>query len=219
MLRVLLLCLVLLNGAFYAWSSGLLRAYGVGPVPQTEPQRLAQQVHPEWVRLLSAEEAKAAQAQAQAELVPKECLQAGPFDTLQADKLRVALEPYLPPDSWLLESTVVPERWIVYMGKFPSAEALAKKRAELANLNLKFEVLSDPALEFGISLGAFDTKDAATAELARLGQRGIRTARVLREREALQVWQLKLTAVTEAMKPQLDALRASLDGRTFKKCK
>jgi hypothetical protein len=218
MLRVIFLCLLLANGAFYAWSHDFLRVYGIGPVVQSEPERLARQVHPEWVRLLSPEEVKAADALAQADLVPKECLQAGPFNTQQADKLRVALEPYLPAGSWLLDSTMLPERWIVYMGKFPSAEALAKKRGELANLDLKFEVLNDPALEFGLSLGAFETREAAAADLARLGQRGIRTARVVREHEASQVWQLKLTSVTAAMKPQLDALRASLDGKTLKKC-
>ena len=42
MLRSLALTLVLLNGVYFAWSQGLLLAYGFGPVAQSEPQRLAQ---------------------------------------------------------------------------------------------------------------------------------------------------------------------------------
>lgn len=47
MLRLLVLLLVLLNAAYYAWSHDLLRAYGLGPLRQVEPQRLKQQIRPE----------------------------------------------------------------------------------------------------------------------------------------------------------------------------
>ena len=41
MLRLLVLLLVLANGAFYAWSQGLLAAWDFGPATQSEPQRIA----------------------------------------------------------------------------------------------------------------------------------------------------------------------------------
>jgi hypothetical protein len=151
-------------------------------------------------------------------LAPKECLQAGPFDDAAAGVLRTALETSLPPGSWQLDAVAQPARWIVYMGKYPNAEVLQKKRAELANMNLKLETLSNPALEIGISLGGFDTQIAANAELARLNLRGIRTARVVLEREATQVLQLKLPAVTEAMKARLESLRPAMAGNAFRKC-
>jgi hypothetical protein len=104
------------------------------------------------------------------------------------------------------------------MGKYPTAEALVKKRAELANMNLKLEALTNPALEIGISLGGFDTQIAANAELVRLNQRGIRTARVVLEHEAAQVSQLKLPAVTEPLKARLESLRPAMAGKAFRKC-
>lgn len=218
MLRLLLLTLVLANGVYFAWTSGLLRAYGFAPAQQSEPQRVAQQIRPESLRVLSAGEIKGVEAQLQTDLAPKECMQAGPFDQATAGALRAALEAALPPGSWQLDAIAQPARWIVYMGKYPTAEALLKKRAELANMNLKLEALTNPALEIGISLGGFDTQVAADTELARLNQRGIRTARVVLEHEAAQVSQLKLPAVTETIKAKLEGLRPAMAGKAFRKC-
>lgn len=218
MLRLLLLALVLANGVYFAWTSGLLRAYGFAPAQQSEPQRMAQQIRPEALQVLSAGEIKGLEAQLKTDLAPKECLQAGPFDEAAVGALRVALEAVLPAGAWQLDAISQPARWIVYMGKYATAEALVKKRAELANMNLKIEALTNPALEIGISLGGFDTEAGAKAELARLTQRGIRTARVVLEHEAAQVSQLKLPAVTEAMKARLEGVRSAMAGKVFKKC-
>lgn len=218
MLRLLLLVLVLANAVYFAWTSGLLRTYGFAPAPQNEPQRVAQQIKPEALRVLSASELKGVEAQVLADAAPKECLEAGPFDAAQTVALRQALESALPAGAWQLGAVVQPARWIVYMGKYPTAEALGKKRAELVNMNLKIEALTNPALEIGISLGGFDDEAAAKAELARLAQRGIRTARVVLEHEAAHVSQLKLPAVTEAMKARLEGVRSAMAGKVFKKC-
>jgi hypothetical protein len=210
--------LVLANGAYFAWAQGLLRPYGFAPVQQTEPQRLTQQLRPEAVTILSAAEIKRIEQQVQADLVPKECLRAGPFDDAQAAALRKALEGALPAGSWQLDNLNLPARWIVYMGKYASPEALAKKRGELANLNLKVEGLNNPALEPGLSLGGFDTQAAATSELQRLSQRGIRTARVVQEREESHITQLKLPAVSESLKARLADIKPALAGRPLKSC-
>jgi BirA family biotin operon repressor/biotin-[acetyl-CoA-carboxylase] ligase len=58
MLRLIVLLLLLANGLYFAWSHGLLQAYGLAPVQQAEPQRLSQQLHPERVRLLGADEVR-----------------------------------------------------------------------------------------------------------------------------------------------------------------
>lgn len=56
MLRLFVLVLLLLNGTYLAWSQGLLVGLGFVPVQQAEPQRLGQQIKPQAVRLLSAQE-------------------------------------------------------------------------------------------------------------------------------------------------------------------
>jgi hypothetical protein len=218
MLRVFVLVLLLANGLFFAWSHGLLRAYGFAPAPVSEPQRMAQQIKPESITLLSASEIKRVEAQVQADLAPKECLQAGPFDDVQAATLRKALESALPSGSWQLEEGKVPARWIVYMGKYATAELQAKKRAELNGMGIKSEGVSAPALEIGLSLGGFETEAAAKAELARLVPKGIRTAKVVQEREAGTASVLKLPALTEMLRAKVAELKPALAGKPLKNC-
>ena len=218
MLRLFVLLLILANGVYFAWSHGLLRAYGFAPVPQSEPHRVAQQIRPEAIRVLTPLESRRADAQAQAELAPQECLVAGPFDDAQAANLRQALEANLAPGSWQIEAVNVPARWIVYMGKFANAELLAKKRGELAAMRLVSQPLTNPDLEPGLSLGGFDTESDAVAELAKLSLRGIRTAKVVQERQEGRQNQLKLPVVLPETKQRLGELKSVLVGRALRSC-
>ena len=182
-----------------------------------------QQLRPDAIRILTAEEAKRLEAAPgltpAAALRPPECLQAGLFDDVQAAALRRALESALPAGAWQLEPAREPPRWIVYMGKYPSVEALAKKRAELAALDFRIEALSNPALEFGLSLGGFDTEAAADAELAALTRRGVRTARVVQERSETRGVLLKIAAADEVTRARLDDLKLALAGKVLRACK
>ena len=63
MLRVAVLFLLLLNGAYFGWSQGYLQAYGLGPSARNEPQRLAQQIRPELLRVLGPEEGQRVESQ------------------------------------------------------------------------------------------------------------------------------------------------------------
>lgn len=218
MLRLLVLVLLLANGLFFAWSHGMLRAYGFAPAPVNEPQRMGQQIKPDSIKLLSASEIKRVEAQVQADLAPKECLQAGPFDEVQAAALRKALESALPSGAWQLDTAKEPARWIVYMGKYATADLLAKKRAELNGMGIKSESVNNSALEMGLSLGGFETEAAAKAELSRLAPKGIRTAKVVQEREEGTVSVLKLPALTEMLRAKLSDLKPALAGKSFKNC-
>lgn len=51
MLRTLVLLLLVCNLAYFAWSQGWLRFYGLAPAQQSEPQRLQQQIRPEALQL------------------------------------------------------------------------------------------------------------------------------------------------------------------------
>lgn len=226
MLRLLVLALLLVNGAYFAWSQGLLRGYGLAPVAQSEPQRMAQQLRPEGLRILKADEVGRLDATLPVTLPPApaaavnppECLQAGLFNDAQTATLRARLQLALPANAWLLNTVVEPSRWIVYMGKYPSADALAKKRAELASLNLKFETLTNPSLEIGLSLGGFQTQAAANTALANLNRRGVRTARVVQEREEVRGNLLKIPAVDDAVKGRLEEFKAALAGKPLQPC-
>ena len=219
MLRLVVLLLVLLNAAYYAWSHGLLRAYGWSPGEQSEPQRLEQQLRPQAIRILPPEEGRKAEQVALTPPKPPECLQAGLFDEGQTETLRKALEALLPPTAWTLETSVEPARWIVYMGKFPNAVALERKRAELDKMKLKLQPLENTELQLGLTLGRFETQAQAQPELNALQKRGVRTARVVQERAELKQSQLRIPAADEAMKPKLEELRPALGDKSLRSCK
>ena len=218
MLRLLALLFFLANVLYFSWTQGLLSDFGLAPAQQSEPARLARQIHPESIRVLDATELKRLQDQALADAAPKECLQAGPFDAAQGDVLRKSLEAALPAGSWDLVSMTLPPRWIVYMGKYPNAETVAKKRAEIVAMNLKIEALVNPALEPGFSLGAFGTQAQAEENLVQLNKRGIHTAHVVQEFAGGNAFTLKLPAVTETLKAKLVDIKPALNGKVLSKC-
>lgn len=218
MLRLLVLLLLLANGAYFAWSRGELAALGFAPARQDEPQRLAQQIQPQRLRLLKTDEARRQEAAATPTAAgATECLRAGLFDERQAQALRQALQP-LPAESWVLEAGVEPARWIVYMGRYDTPDALVRKRAELRARNVRFEPLTNPTLEPGLSLGAHSSEAAATQALAELTARGVRTARVLQEQPEQRGQWLRLPAASAALRARVEAMRPALAGRALQSC-
>ena len=217
MLRLIVLLLLLANAAFFAWSRGLLVAWGIAPVTQSEPQRLTQQILPEALRMLNADEARPVEVAA-AVAKAAECLQAGPFEDALVAPLRTSLGGW-PAGSWALEPTVEPARWIVYMGKYPSTEAVIKKKGELRQIGVSFQAVVNPALEPGLSLGSFKTENEANDHLATLSERGVHTARVVVERPEQRGQLLKLPAVDDTLRTRVEDLKAALAGKALRACR
>jgi hypothetical protein len=218
MLRLIVLLLLLANGGYYAWSQGHLLAWGVGPVQQLEPHRIAQQMRPEELRVLAPDELRRVETTLAQAPRPPECLASGPLDDAGVTALRLLLESW-PAGSWSLEPIVEPPRWIIYMGKYGGVEQVARKRAELRQLGVSFEALSNPELEPGLSLGGFATEQAAMQQLETLANRGVRTARVVQERPEQRGQRLLLPAVDDNLRARLDELKAPLNTRPLRPCR
>ena len=229
MLRLAVLILLLANAGYYAWSQGLLRAWGLAPATQSEPERLERQLNPEALKLLPAQsqppaetdepepaEAAAAAPSAPPTPSPRQCLQAGSFDERQAAALRQAAAT-LPSGSWTLDAVVVPGRWMVYMGRFADAEAVDKKRAELRALGIAYD-RPGATLEPGLSLGRYSSEERAQVALRDLARQGVRTARVVVERAEAKAYTLRLPAVDAQLRTQLDALQGALAGKPLAAC-
>lgn len=218
-MRLLLVLLLLANAAYFVWSQGHLAGLGWGPVNPAEPQRLALQIKPEALKVLSAEESRrlSAAAEAAAEAA-KECLVAGPLDEKLAATLRPLLSQALDEKAWSLDPVTLPGRWIIYMGRYPDVDTLNRKKAELRARRIPFESVGVPALEPGLSLGSFSSPGAATEELNALSQRGVRTARVQQERADAKGFNLKLPALDEALKAKLDPVREQLGNKALRPC-
>jgi hypothetical protein len=222
MLRLIVLILTLLNGAYFAWSEGLLLSLGYGPMQQTEPGRMAQQIKPELIRLISPQEARQAELASRPTQKPAECLQTGLINATLSAQLKEALQANSwPADSWTLEPVIIPARWIIYMGKFPSAEFQARKRGELLALNVKVLPLSLAltSLQPGLSLGAFETQEAAKESLKELIGRGVRSAKVVQERPEERGETLRFPAVDDVLRTKLNEIRPLLAGEPLHACR
>jgi hypothetical protein len=217
MLRLLVVLLLLVNGAYFLWTQGHLAPLGLAPVNPSEPQHLAQQIKPQALTLMTPAEIKRLAAEAAAASAT-ECLMAGPLDEKQAAAVREAATQSLPTGQWSLDTLTVPGRWIIYMGRYADTDMLNRKKAELRARRVSFEPLANPALEPGLSLGSFATQGEANDELAALSLRGVRTARVTQERPDSKAYMIKLPAVGEALRGKLDPLRDSLGGKSLKPC-
>ncbi len=218
MLRLIVLLLLLANAGFFAWSQGLLQPWGLGPAQQSEPQRLLQQVRPEAVRVLPLEELRQAEQLAAQAPRPPECLQTAALDDAQIAPLRSVLDTW-PAGTWALDPVTEPGRWIIYMGKYAGVEQVARKRAELRQIGISFEALTNPELEPGLSLGSFPNEAAATVQLNALAERGVRTARVVQERPEQRGQRLLLPAVDDSLRPRVPELTGVLAGKTLRPCR
>ena len=237
---MLVLVLLLANGAYFAWGHGWLAAYGFVPARVTEPERLAQQIRPEAMRLATdnrpARPSRTAAAgktpgaaTAETPMTPltpltalsssaTQCLQVGVFTERQARALRLRLRNSLPADSWSFESSGDSARWIIYMGKYISKEAVDRKRVKLEQIGLTFEPPISPLLNPGLSLGSFGSKADAENALAQMEQRGLRSAKVILERPELPSLWLRLPAADASMRAKLDGLKPYLLDKAVQVC-
>jgi hypothetical protein len=218
MLRLIVLLLLLANGGYYAWSHGLLLPWGAGPVQQSEPQRLQQQIQPEAVRILPADELRRVQEQVAQGPRAAECLASPMLDEPQVAQLRSALQTW-PSGSWMVETVSEPPRWIVYMGKYADVELLARKRAELRQLGISFEAPVNPQLEPGLSLGTYPNEPSAQQQLEVLAAKGVRSARVVQDRPEQRGQRLLLPAVDDTLRARLDELKPALGAKTLRPCR
>ena len=216
MLRLLVLALLLANAAYFAWAQGFLAEWGIAPAQQAEPQRVAQQIRPEAIRLVSLEEARRIENAPPPR--PSECLQAGPLDDAQAAVIRQELQSW-PAASWSVEPGTEPGRWIVYMGKYPNVEMMARKKAELRGLGVPFEPLQNATLEPGVSLGGYTSQAEATRQLDVLNKRGVHTAKVMQERAEQKGQMLKLPAVDDTLRAKVEELKTALGGKPLRACR
>jgi hypothetical protein len=146
------------------------------------------------------------------------CLQAGLFTERQVNAMRPRLQARLPADSWKFESTAEPARWIVYMGKYISRDAMNRKRVLLEQKGVPYQMPVSPALTPGLVLGSYNTKADAEAAQDKLNERGIRSARVVPERPEVPTHWLKLPAADAALQAKVKTFIPMLSGKRLQAC-
>lgn len=136
------------------------------------------------------------------------CWQAGALNPEQAKTAKSVVEGVIAAPRWSLNDGVLPQRWLVYLGKFPSEEALKARKAELREQGVEFRTVGTPALSPGLALSTLSTEEAANMALKAALKAGVKGAKVVQERPETRVTTLKLPAITTAERKQVQALLA-----------
>jgi hypothetical protein len=118
---------------------------------------------------------------------------------------------------WSLNESVLPARWIVYLGKFANNEALQRRRAELRQERIEHREVNVPALQPGLALGTYSSEEAARKALQQAQRDGVRDARVAQERQETRTFTLRLPAVTDSERRQIEGLSV-LSDKTLQPC-
>jgi hypothetical protein len=212
MLRVLVVLLLLANGAYFAWSQDVLQGLGLGPARQSEPQRIAGQISADSVRVLTPDEARQEEASLAIQASRKECLTAGPFSPAEAEQLEQRLRSLLPAGAYVISATTEAAQWMVYMGPYATAEMVARKQAELRALGVKSEPAPGAAFQLGLSLGLAASESEGQDKLKALAPRGVRTARLVQEKPETTVRNLRLPAADEAQRRRVEEALSVVPG-------
>lgn len=236
MLRSLVLVLLLANAGFYAWSHGWLNdVIGIQPDAQREPQRLKRQVNADQLTVVGASSAAPASPSSapasqtdpassapgtEASAGRTICVEAGPFTAAEQPQVEATLKPVLAANTWTTDTVAVPGVWLTYMGPYADADMLARKLTELRRIRgLNFEEIKTPAnLAPGLSLGRYSHLDDANAALNTLKLRGIRTARVVTLRPAMEVQVVRVAQADINTQVALSALKLP-QGKSFAACR
>lgn len=193
-MRILVVVLLAANALFFIWSRGWLDAVtGVPANGGREPQRLANQQHPERIQPLAAS--------AVAALAQRVCLELGPLDGDAALAAAQTAVRGLGAEAQVRSSEQAGV-WVVATIKLADPEFRARKEATYKQLRLNFEPLEGLAGEQpAFVLGRHASQAEAEAQLAAFDKRGLKGLRVL----ALKPPQSRHTLVL----PQLDGLLAN----------
>lgn len=229
MLRTLLLLLLLANAGFYAWTQGWLSPLLPPRADGREPERLARQLRPELITVLSAGAASAALAAASAASAatdrpdaepPPVCLEAGPFSDAAAQAAEAVLDQNGVPDGAVQREVFARTyTWGVVIGRLPDRDALRARADELRRLNVRFEELTlPPSLVPGLRLGNFSDRYGAETAQGNLTNKGVRGVRVVPlPATGIQHW-LRAPKADAELQTRLKALPPERLGSGFQPC-
>jgi hypothetical protein len=109
---------------------------------------------------------------------------------------------------------------IVYIPPLPDLEAAEKKAGELRRLGVTdYYIIQDNSnLRMGISLGVFKQEEAARDQLAKLNQKGVRSARIGERTVSTNMIAFQLRDLDASARDSVDKLLATFPKREVRRC-
>lgn len=212
-MRTLFFALVLANLVFFAWHVGYL-----APLTERigEGERMSQQVAPEKIRVISAEEARRLTNAAPVYA----CLEWGNFPAQELERALVLLAVMNPAPKFTQRKVDDSAGWWVYVPAQANKAAADKKVAELRELRISefFVISEDGPNKYAISLGVFKTEEAARNYVETLTRRGLKTVRADERETKLTRTVLQFPEVDDGLKARLTEIRKDFSGLDLKDC-
>ncbi len=214
MLRALAVLLLLLNLLFFSWTRGWLdEVVGIKARGDREPERMARQVHPERIKLLSETELAALQS--------RNCLALGPLDgdaALQAAQAALA-KAGVALTAWQAQTSELAGVWAVATIKMPNRDFQARKEETYKKLKIEFEFLKGPPDELPtLLLTRHSSEKAAEAALDAFDKRSLKGLRVLQLQAPMKRTNLVFPQADGALSAQLMGLKDAALAAGFKVC-
>jgi cell division protein FtsN len=214
--KLLLLVLLAANLALYAWQQG---AFGSLPESGREPERVARQVNPERIRVLTQPDVqrlkqegsqirKPAEAPPQAAADTAVCLEFGDFNTADSSRVLARLDKLGLGDRMSSRPVDAPGWYMVYIPPFKTRAEVERRADELRQAGVRemLVVADNSPMRFGIALGSFRDQELARNHAEDLARRGIKGVRVADRASASTAVRFRVRDVDPAVAQQLSTL-------------
>jgi SPOR domain len=238
-MKLAFLLLLFANVALFAWQQG---AFGRFAESGREPERIARQVEPERIRVLSEREVQvlreraAAQTRAAATAAPpatsppaatasidltiaQACVEFGDFIGPDLGRAETALLRLGLGSRQSARTVETPGWYLVYLPPFKTRAEADRAVADLKKSGVKdLLVLTDGPLRFGVGLGSFRDPELAKSHVATLAKLGVKTARVSDKPTAVGATRLQMRELDAETAQQLGAIAKEFPSQNVRAC-
>jgi cell division septation protein DedD len=172
----------------------------------------------------SMDEPAATQDQVDAEVAQSEpvlvCAEVGNFNVDDAKRFIAQLAPLALGERVAQQAASEVTSHIVYIPSQANREGAEKKADELRQLGITdfFIIQDESSLRWGISLGVFKQEDAARTHLARLTERGVRSARIGRRSRASGLIAFQLRDLDVSTRSAIEKIKDRFPRQEMRAC-
>jgi D-serine deaminase-like pyridoxal phosphate-dependent protein len=202
-MKLAFLVLLLANVALFAWRSGVL---GAPPDGGREPQRLARQVAPEKIRMLSPEQLAALRGMARAEADARPaCIEFGDFDEASVARAQARLAVLALGERLQAKRVETRGGYIVYLPPQASRADADRLAQELRGRGVRDLVVlgENSLLPNAVLLGSFRDQELAQRHQADLERRGFKGVRLAERPGAGEAMRFEIREVDAPLAQQL----------------
>ena len=222
-MKLAFLALVLANVLVYAWQHGLL---GFTPESGREPQRTAQQIAPESLRVLTAAEIAKLRSVSQpskdsAVTLSQSCIEFGDFSGEVLAQVQPRIDALGLKDRLATVQVEAPGWYLVYMPPMKTraeADARARDLRQQSGVKDLFVIGEASPMRNGIALGSFRDRELASGFLAELESRGVKGARLADKPSTVGATRFRVRDVDPTLAQQLTRLQEDFPQQKLAPC-